>query len=302
MARKLPPFAALRAFEALARRKTLQDAADELRISSSAVSHQVKSLETFLSAKLFTRSSSNGLKLTPIGISFVAGLGDALDQIEASTLAVLNSRQSGTLSIHLYQSLAQSWLIPQLHDFLSQNPDISIRTHTMHDEVDLSGTDIDLAIVFASNEDEYPNLSDKLIDEMIFPVCGPGFIEAFGAITSPRDLLKHNLLACSYTPNEWAEWFAAAGVDASELPEPRLTFDKRSHVLQAAREGLGIAMERTPFSSVMLRQGKLLPASNIRVPTGSGYYLMAPPRSLVLPHVKQFRAWIRLICANEKST
>ncbi|MBE1206276.1 LysR substrate-binding domain-containing protein [Aminobacter carboxidus] len=298
MARKLPPFAALRAFEALARRRTLQDAADELLISSSAVSHQVKSLETFLSAKLVTRTAS-GLILTPIGRKFVDGLGDALDRIEAATLAVLSTRQHGVLKIHLFQSLAQSWLIPQLADFMSTNPDISIRTHTMQDDVDLSGTDIDLAIAFFDGKPDNPNATEKLIDEKIFPVCSPKFIETHGAITSPTDILRHKLIACSYTPDEWRIWLEAVGVDASNIGPPQLMFDKRSHVLQAADEGLGIAMERTPFSSVMIKRGQLIPAVDIRIATGAGYYLVAPPRSLVLTHVKQFRAWLRTICADE---
>lgn len=296
MARKIPPFAALRAFEALARRKTLQAAADELYVSSSAVSHQVKSLETFLSAKLFVRSST-GLELTPIGEQFLVGLGDALDRIEATTLGVLHNRRKGGLTVHLYQSLAQLWLIPQLGDFLSSNPDISVKMVTGVDEIDLSGTDIDLSIRYARSKPSGSHVVEKLIDEVIVPVCSPEYLRNYGPIDSAAALLNHRLIGSSYEPDEWNTWLNAAGIDIPSI-ETRLTFDKRSLLLQAASDGLGVAMNRRPYGDLMIKQGILVAPVPHAVRTGYSYYLVAPQRSSILPHVKQFKAWLSSICAS----
>ncbi len=296
MARKIPPFAALRAFEALARRGTLQEAADELHISSSAVSHQVKSLETFLSAKLAVRRS-HGLELTPIGQQFLAGLGDALDRIEATTLSVLQERKKGGVTVHLFQSLAQLWLIPQLGDFLSVNPDVSIKLVSKFEDVDLSGTDIDLALKYAIAPPSGPFVVQKLFDEMMMPVCSPEYLRMGGPIEKPADLLNHRLIGSGYEPDEWNIWFKAVGVEAPPVDLP-LMFDQRSQVLQAAGEALGIAMDRRPLGDLMLKRGLLVPAISAPVPTNAGYYLLAPHRSFALPHVKQFRAWLSAICTD----
>lgn len=296
MARKIPPFAALRAFEALARRKTLQAAADELYVSSSAVSHQVKSLETFLSAKLFVRSST-GLELTPIGDQFLIGLGDALDRIEATTLGVLHNRRQGGLTVHLYQSLAQLWLIPQLGDFLSSNPDISVKMVTGVDEIDLSGTDIDLSIRYARSKPSGSHVVEKLIDEVILPVCSPEYLRNYGPIDSAAALVTHRLIGSSYEPDEWNTWLKVTGGDAPSI-ETRLTFDKRSLLLQAASDGLGVAMNRRPYGDLMIKRGILVAPVPQTVRTGYSYYLVAPQRSSILPHVKQFKAWLSSICTD----
>ncbi len=294
MARKIPPFAALRAFEALARRGSLQGAADELLISSSAVSHQVKSLETFLSSKLVVRGAG-GLKLTPTGEAFVSGLGDALDRIEAATLAVLQTRRKAGVTLHTFQSLAQFWLIPQLSDFLAANPEISVRMVTDGEPVDLSGTDIDLAIQYGPARPAEAHFAEKLIDETIFPVCSPDFIQKNGPIERPEDLLGLRLIGCNYIMDEWNEYFRAIGLETAAIEETRLTFDKRSHALQAAANGLGIAMARTPMSTLLIQRGQIIPVFAHKVPTGHAYYVVAPERSVGLPHVKQFRAWLRVI-------
>jgi LysR family glycine cleavage system transcriptional activator len=294
MARKIPPFAALRAFEALARGGTLQEAADELHISSSAVSHQVKSLETFLSAKLAIRKS-HGLELTPIGHQLLAGLGDALDRIEAATLSVLQSRKKGGVTVHLFQSLAQLWLIPQLGDFLSANPDISVKLVSKFEDVDLSGADVDLDFKYAVAPPIGPFVVEKLFDEIMMPVCSPEYLRMNGPIERPADLLDHRLIGSSYDLDEWNIWFKAVGVETPPV-DLRLVFDQRSQVLQAAGEGLGIGMDRRPLGDLMLKRGFLVAPISAPVPTNAGYYLLAPHRSSVLPHVKQFRAWLSTIC------
>ncbi|MET2827440.1 LysR substrate-binding domain-containing protein [Mesorhizobium shangrilense] len=289
MARRLPPFAALRAFEAAARAGSLADAAEELLISSSAVSHQIKSLETFVSAKLFLREQT-GLKLTEIGEKYLEGLGDALDRIEASTLSVMQDTKNGGLTIHLFQSLAQMWLIPQLDDFLSSNPEISVKLITKPDDIEFSGSSIDIDIRYAMTAPA-EHMCEKLIDEVIAPVVSPDYLRHNGPIETPEDLLGRRLIGCEYVPHEWDFWFEKMGVQGANQT-PKLMFDSRSHALLAASEGMGVAMNRRPYGDTLLKRGSLIAPFTDEVPTGGAYYFIAPKRSAGLARVKHFKAWL----------
>lgn len=289
MARRLPPFAALRAFEAAARAGSLAEAAEELLISSSAVSHQIKSLETFVSARLFLREQT-GMKLTAIGEKYLEGLGDALDRIETSTLSVMQDTKNGGLTIHLFQSLAQMWLIPQLDDFLLSNPEITVKLMTKPDDIDFSGSTVDIAIRYAMEKPaEY--MCEKLIDDAMAPVVSPEYLRHYGVIETPRDLLGRRLIGCEYDPHEWKFWFAKMGIpDANQTP--KLMFDSRSHALLAAREGMGVAMNRRPYGSFLLKRGLLVQPFPGEVGTEGAYYFIAPQRSAGLARVKHFKAWL----------
>ena len=289
MARRLPPFAALRAFEAAARAGSLADAAEELLISSSAVSHQIKSLETFVSAKLFLREQT-GLKLTEIGEKYLEGLGDALDRIEASTLAVMQGANSGGLTIHLFQSLAQLWLIPQLDDFLSSNPEITVKLVTKPDEIEFSGSSIDIAIRYAMEPPSEP-MCEKLIDDAMTPVVSPDYLRHYGVIETPEDLIGRRLIGCDYDPHEWDFWFDRMGLTGAKQA-PKLMFDSRSHALLAAREGMGVAMNRRPYGDFLLKRGLLVAPFAEEVRTEGAYYFIAPKRSAGLARVKHFKAWL----------
>jgi len=289
MARRLPPFAALRAFEAAARAGSLSEAAEELLISSSAVSHQIKSLETFVSAKLFLREQT-GLKLTEIGERYLEGLGDALDRIEASTLSVMQDTKNGGLTIHLFQSLAQMWLIPQLDDFLSANPEITVKLMTKSDEIEFSGSSVDIAIRYATRKPA-EHTCEKLIDEVIAPVVSPDYLRHYGAIETPEELLGRRLIGCEYAPHEWDFWFEKMGIPGSKQA-PKLMFDSRSHALLAASEGMGVAMNRRPYGDTLLKRGLLIQPIAEEVRTGAAYYFIAPKRSASLARVKHFKAWL----------
>lgn len=295
MARKLPPFAALRAFEALARRRSLGEAADELLISPSAVSHQVKALEVFVGAKLVVRNAT-GMALTEQGEAMFEGLRDALDKIEASTLRVVGHRHMGTLTVHLYHSLAQLWLIPQLGDFLGSNPDILVKCVTKPDEADFVGTSLDAAIRYARERPSEP-LAIRLIDEVMFPVVSPAYLKAGGPLQTPDDLVGKRLIACEHEIGEWRYWFTAVGLDA-ENGAPQLVFDTRGQALQAAAEGLGVALNRRPSGDLMLARGALVAPLPGQVETGIAYYLVAPQRSASHLRVTRFAAWLSSICAH----
>lgn len=294
MGRKLPPFAALRAFEAVARRGSLQSASEELAISASAVSHQVKALETFLGLKLFVRDNA-GLRLTESGEAYLASVGDALDRLEAGTLRLLQDREQRGLTVHVLQSLAQLWLIPQLDDFVSANPDVDLAFVSRPEELDFSGSNIDLAIVYAETPPR-EHIVEKLMDEVMTPVCSPGYLREHGLLERPADLLGHRLIGCDHVPDEWPDWLGAFQVEAPKNATG-LMFDSRALALNAAAGGLGVAMNRRPTGDLMLRRGELVAPLGHELPTGAAYWLTAPERSELLPAAKQFRAWLATLCA-----
>lgn len=289
MSRRLPPFASIRAFESVARKGSLQEASDELLISPSAVSHQVKALEIFVGLKLFLREPQ-GLTLTPEGVAYRDDLGAALDRIDTGTRRIMAARDEGGLTIQIYASLAQLWLIPRLGDFRASNPDISVTFVSPDGESSLSGSDIDLAIVCA---DAPPQefIADKLFDEDIAPVCAPDYLKTNGPIESPSDLLGHDLIGCDTKREEWPDWLRGAEVSA-EGTAPQLMFESRSQALMAAAEGLGVAMARRPYADGMVQSGRLVFPLRHKQPTAAAYYLTAPERSDTRPAAKRFRAWL----------
>lgn len=280
----------MRAFEATARKGTLQDASDELLISASAVSHQIKSLEIFLGVKLFLRKPKQ-LELTPEGAAYYEQLSEALDRIDAATRRTEAARDTGGIKIRVFQSFAQLWLIPRLAGFLSSNPDVPVEfSSRMDDDRSLGGSDVDLAVVYAE-EPPAEFICDLLMEEVIFPVCAPGYLAEAEPLETAHDVFSHCLIGCDLVSDEWQGWLRNAGVDPGEK-RPQLMFDTRSQVLQAAVEGLGLAMNRSPFGEGLLRSGQLVAPFGHRAVTGSAYYLVAPERSDTRPAVKRLRAWL----------
>jgi LysR family glycine cleavage system transcriptional activator len=292
MARDIPPFAALRAFEATARRGSLQEAARELSISASGISHQIRALENFVSAKLFVRDAA-GLLLTERGRDYLEKIAAGLDLIEAGT-SDLRTTEAGHLSLHLFQSLAQLWLIPQLSGFLEANPGVKLNVITKPDVPDLAGSDIDIAIWYGEQA-PLAGRSDKLFQEAIRPVCAPSFLQARGPFQRAEDLIGLPLIVCDFHEDEWQTWFEAQE-GCPTAPAPQVVVDGRANALEAARAGLGLAMDRRPFGERLLQQGHLVTPFRDSVETVSAYFLVTPTRALSLPLAKRFRLWILELC------
>lgn len=292
MARDIPPFAALRSFEATARRGSLQEAARELNISASGISHQIRALENFVGAKLFVRDSA-GLLLTEKGRDYLEKVTAGLDLIETGTSS-LRQTEAGRLSLHLFHSMAQLWLIPQLGGFLDANPGVKLNVITKPDVPDLAGSDIDVAIWYGLQAPP-AGRSDKLFQEAIRPVCAPSFLQARGPFEKSEDLLGLPLIVCDFHEDEWQAWFETQEGHPT-APEPQVVVDGRANALEAAKAGLGLAMDRRPFGEQMLQQGHLVAPFAETVETENAYFLVTPPRALSLPLAKRFRHWILDLC------
>jgi LysR family glycine cleavage system transcriptional activator len=293
LARKLPPFAALRAFEATARLGTLQAAGDELLVSSSAISHQIKSLEGYFGTKLFLRGPT-GLNLTDTGRSYLGEVGGALDRLESCTIGLMQEAESDRLTVHLFHSLSELWLVPRLGEFLDANPDLNIELVTQPDEVDLAGSNIDMAIRY-SDAPLAGHRCDRLFDEAMTLVCAPSLLEHHGPIAKPKDVLKHRLICSTFNDDEWQRWFRGHGMEFDESA-PYMTIDSRSSILRAAVEGYGVALSPRPYADHLLRSGTLVAPLSLESTSGMTYFLVTPVRTEALSRVKRFRSWLLRTC------
>lgn len=298
MARKIPPFASLRAFEATARLQRQSEAAAELHISTSAISHQIRALETFLGITLFERTPS-GLILTAQGHAYNVRICDALDLISDATSEQMGTVDDTPLKLHMFQSLANLWLIPNLGSLTQGLPDLRVSIITQPETVTLAGSDIDASIVYASEKPD-TQFADKLFDEIIVPVCSPEFLRNSGPIDSAEKLLQQRLIGSALDVDEWQQWATGCGVSYQQRPS-FLIMDNRANALQAAREGLGLAMDRRPFGDWQKSRGTLIEPIPKPIATGSAYYLLATDRTHTRPQLRKFRSWLIALCGKFES-
>lgn len=297
MIRRLPPFAALRAFEAAARQFSFRRAAEELSLTESAISHQVKRLEADLGVQLFRRLN-RGLELTREGQTYLKPVRDALDQLAEATRQVSESRNEGTLTVSLMASFAVHWLIPRLRSFQDAHPAIEIRLVTSGELADFAQEDVDAAIRYGCGE--WPGLrADFLIAEHFFPVCSPRLARHGSALVQPIDLANHTLLQSLGEPDAWRMWLHTAGVDGVD-PYAGPTFDTSALIMRAAMEGLGVAIGYRPLVDEDLEAGRLRAPFDMTLTSGCAYYFVCPQAKAEQPKIVAFRGWLVSEIANAR--
>jgi LysR family glycine cleavage system transcriptional activator len=290
MVRNIPPFAALRAFDALARRGSLRAAGEELSVSASAVSHQLNALEDHLGARLLFKSG-NRLKFTETGKRLADELREGLNLLEQASLRASARPERSRISICLFQSLAELWLVPLLGAFNRQEPDVVVSVITEPEVIELSGTDIDLAIQYGDKAHPNHQLME-LFPETIEPLACKDYLVAAGHIEQPGDILRHRLIFCTCAPDEWQIWSAQKGVPLAKV-QRWLEVDTRAAALQAAEQGLGLVMGRRPFSDLAVARRRLIQLFDEPVSTGVNYFIIVPKRSWSSPHVRHFCSWLQ---------
>lgn len=323
MGRSIPPFASLRAFEAAARHCSFKKAAEELNLSPSAISHQIKSLEIHLGICLFNRTH-NSLELTEVARAYASDVAAALSILETASARVDQARDDAGLVINLFPSLVSAWLLPLLGAFKAQNRDVDVRIVTSLEPIPFTGSDIDVAIRYGEHGPA-DALSNFLFAEEIVPVCSPSFLAEYGPFGDPGAILDSTLIYCVNNAAEWSQWLHAAGLDEAvparcmELrehggpngphddtdeykPANRMDLDNRTQAIEAARNGLGVAMARTPNADSYLKSGDLVIPIEHKVATGMNYYLCWPERKARFRNVETFRDWLVSRLAHETAS
>jgi LysR family glycine cleavage system transcriptional activator len=290
MFRRLPPLNALRAFEAAARHLSFTRAADELHVTQSAISHQVKALEAHLGMRLFERRN-RALRLTEAGEGYLPAVTGALDTLDRAT-ADLRARhgQGAVLTISLTPTFMTHWLIPHLRAWRAAHPELELRFSASERVVDLEREGIDAAV--RHGRGHWPGMRvDPLFADRLVPVCAPALLEDGPPLRKPADLARHTLLHARTTPEWWRMWLRAVGSERAAAGAS-ITFDTVTLALQAAAEGLGVTVAPRPLASGELEAGRLVVPFEIEIPADVGYYLVAPRRTAEQHRVRTFRKWI----------
>jgi DNA-binding transcriptional LysR family regulator len=279
----LPSLNGLRAFEAAARHGGFAKAGLELNVSPSAVSRLVKLLEERLKTQLFVRLP-NGLQLTERGAAYLAELTAAFERIAQATERV---RAASGLVIGAGPTLAMRWLIPRLPHFHERHPRIEVRISTAIERADPLASDWTAAI--RRGDGAWPGLDAQFLFKAdLFPVCAPALAKSF---KSPGDLVRARILASANAPEDWPAWLRAAKVAGVDLRRAQ-RFDYPAFALQAAVDGLGVAMARGVFVADDVKAGRLVRPFAAAATTDQGWYLVHRPALGGDPALFAFKAWV----------
>jgi LysR family glycine cleavage system transcriptional activator len=253
-ARRLPPLAALRAFEAAARHLSIKSAAAELSVTPTAVSHQIRRLEEGLGVAVFQRLPRQ-LRLTAVGSELYVALRDGFDMFAAVIKRIQLRDTARLLTISTTPAFAARWLLPRLGAFRNAYPKQDLRIHTSVEVAPLDGHTADIAIRYGLGS--WPGMAaEKLFDDRIAPVCSPLL-----KVRKPKDLLKHTLIHCEWQttlrlPSTWRAWAQRAdfaGLDSRS----GMVFSDESHAISAAIAGQGVALLSTSLIEPELQSGVL---------------------------------------------
>lgn len=284
----VPPVASLQAFEAVARRRSFALAATELHLTASAISHQVARLESQLGVRLFERSA-HGVRLSAAGELYLSRVSGALSAIAAAT-DDLRQGVSNSLYVHSAPSLASLWLMPRLRAFAQAHPDISLNLSAAHTHSDFALGQADIDIRYGVPQ--WPDLVvEPLFEERIVPLASPAFIQEH-RLKRPEHLLDVPLIQSTVSIVQWPDWFAAFA-DKHAPDRFAVRFDRAQMSLDAATQGLGVALESTTNAGRHIAERKLRPVFGldkaIRI---KAHFAVYPARHAKRPPVEAFLAWL----------
>jgi len=294
----IPSLNALRAFTVAGQHLNLTAAADELFVTPSALSHQIRGLEAQLGVKLFRRTGK-GLTLTDEGRILLPGLTESFDRI-ASTLGLLKSDpRENDIAISMLSTFAMRWFIPRLSTFQKKRPEINVHISTSVALVDFGAGDIDCAIRFGDGTWQGLH-AELLFPEQLVPVCSPNLPTKERPLTTPDDLKHHTLLHAQLRADDWRIWLHAAGVDDCDA-ERGPVFETRNFAIQAAIDGLGVAIVDPHLVAEELKSDRLVQPFEQSPISRGAYYLVYPDRIAKAERFIAFRDWLLSEARNESS-
>ena len=309
------PLHALRAFEAAARHLSFKKAAAELHVTAGAVSHQIKLLEDFLGVALFRRLT-RALELTPDAIAMLPRVREGLESLQAAIDTVRAREETAALTVIAPPNFAARWLVPRLARFTGANPNLEL--HVASRPAMIDGRDNGVLLPVADARDDapvvmvrfgnghYPGLQvDEVFSAVYVPVCSPKLMKGPLGLHGPADLRHHTLLHDDTVVEEgarpsWADFLASVGVrdlDSGRGPH----FSDASLALEAAIEGMGVALAMKPLVSAEIEAGRLAVPFNVTAPTSYAYYLVTPENSAGNDGVSSFRDWLLEEAAPERA-
>ncbi|MES2265063.1 MAG: transcriptional regulator GcvA [Pseudomonadota bacterium] len=295
MARKIPPLNPLLTFEVAARHLSFARAAEELCVTAAAVSHQIKTLEDSLGMPLFVRQPKS-LQLTEAGRAYLPGVQQAFRQLAEATHQLHLRGQPSVLKVNVPPTFAVKWLIPRMDRFMKAHPEIDLKISTSTQPLDFTRDQFDLVIRYGRGQ--YAGMrSERCLSVEVFPVCSPSLQAGPHPLRVPDDLRHHTLLHddsryADVSNPDWASWLSVAGVegiDATRGP----SFWPSHLVLDAAIDGLGVALAKKAWVEIDLAEGRLVRPFELSIPVEYAYYVIYPEERVGNMRITSFVDWVR---------
>jgi DNA-binding transcriptional LysR family regulator len=289
---RLPPANSLVAFEATARHLSFKEAARELKVTSAALSRQIRILEDDLGCRLFERLH-RAIRLTPDGRRLQQAVDTGLGGIAACVGELRAPARTEQVSIASSFAFATLWLMPRIGRFILEHPDIELRYVVVETIGDDFAEDVDIR--FRYGVGRWPgHTADKLYDDEILAVCSPDYLKRRPALRTPADLLGERLIHLENVDprwEDWSTWFRALGI---KHPPRKVPQRMNSYIVavQAAIDGVGVALGWRHMVEGYLRQGLLVPAVDAAVPTVNAYYQTYSAQRPLGPAAQELHDWL----------
>ena len=295
----LPSLTSLAIFEAAARHLSFKRAAAELNVTTGAVSKQIKAIEDELGVPLFVRGANVGVSLTPAGEELYSVLSSSFSRASEVVRTIKRGDPSKNVTIACTDAFATIWLIPRMPDFWSRFPDVTVDHLISDNPRDYRRAEVELRVRYGLGawSDETAEL---LFDDMLYPVCGPGFAAQHRDATAEA-LPELPLLHVDWADPEWPDWdevFRRAQL--AHGPNKGRRFSKFAVAIQAAQADQGIAIGWHRLVRHWLREGKLVRLTDLEIPAPGGYYLTWNERRTLSPAAEALRGWLREAAERER--
>jgi LysR family glycine cleavage system transcriptional activator len=288
---RTPSLDALRIFVVAARHLSFTEAASELNLTQSAVSHRIRGLEEELGIALFKRLTRR-LELTPLGRALARKVDLAIGEIDRTVVELARSDDVGPLKVTMLPSVASHWLIPRLPRIRARHPNIDVQVIADPRLLDLRAEGIDLAIRFCRTPHS-GYATTRLMGDRVFPVCAPGLLKQSRKVDSIDSLLALPLLHDSATDRDGSDSDWRAWLDYHGRPDIDCRagqhFSEASMLINAAVLGLGVALARASLVADQMASGALVCPLKLVAPTAYTYYLLGLPEAVERPRIAMFR-------------
>ncbi len=291
MSDRLPPLTALRAFDAAARHMSFQNAAAELNVTPAALSFQIKSLEEHLGTPLFRRHN-RAVDLTEAGRALAPGAKDGFETLAAAWRAARKLNDHSSLTITTGPSFTAIWLAPHLFSFAQAHPEIELRFSAGFALVDLTRSEVDLAIRFSYGDDGPELHAEKFLDDWVTPMMTPKLAHRYARPEALMDapLIHQDDIRFLDPPCDWPAWFRVAGLAERDWTGQR--YSQADHAIDAAVSGAGVILGRGALTARALEKGHLIAPYRPALKTIAYFRILCAKGVETRPQIIAFRDWL----------
>tara|TARA_B100000287_G_scaffold171543_2_gene161750 strand:- start:1394 stop:2263 length:870 start_codon:yes stop_codon:yes gene_type:complete len=276
-------------FEASARLTSFVAAADELAVTASAVSHQIKTLEEYLGVSLFNRAKRK-VELTGAGEQYLVAVKHALDEIEVATQRLTSNLDTNVVNISVAPNFLIRWLMPRMSKFQELYPDVELQITTSLGLIDFSRSNTDMAVYFGNGD--WKDIEMYFLRSlMLVPVCSPVLMRGPHPLKQVGDLKHHTLIYVSSRKHEWDDWLELAGAGFMK-PKNSLAVSNGHLATAAALDNLGVALADITLTSREVESGRLVIPFDIPLDSHKAFYLVYRKHRPLTVGMKAFKEWL----------